>query len=337
MTIFEGYKTAPVGKVDHKTGEVVEHSAVLVVSRSLLAMDGLFRSPVEPPPKPVQVDDDGCVIEDEWVGGLRGNITEFSRASQSRLMRKLACWEYAGQLMIVTLTYPRAFPSSEESKDDFNRFLRRLRRDHPHLVGLWKLEYQARGAPHYHMVLQTSGAAVDLLDLRKWINSAWQGARVAGASVACAAPARTQCDFARDPDRARFYLAKEVGKTVQCSTGWREGVEVEHFGRFWGWVGKAALRFEAKTVEVDAETAWVFRRRIQEVVARALVAKSALVRDDEGTLRRHNGVKFDEIGLPTWHLTTDAEYIARNIVQGMIADGYAIPPFDLWESSEPPD
>lgn len=85
-------------------------------------------------------------------GGTRGIVTEFSPASRKRLMRKGARIA-AGRATFLTLTYPKRFPSGKDSKNHLRAFLERIRRRHPNASGLWRLEYQQRGAPHFHLIL----------------------------------------------------------------------------------------------------------------------------------------------------------------------------------------
>jgi len=53
----------------------------------------------------------------------------------------------------VTLTYPAEFPVARASKEHFRKWLAKLHRRHPGAWGIWKIEPQERGAPHYHVVL----------------------------------------------------------------------------------------------------------------------------------------------------------------------------------------
>lgn len=103
-------------------------------------------------------------------GGKRNPIKGFTRASRLRLMRTIARVRRDADLpCFVTLTYPGEFPTVERAKRDLDVFLKRLRRHFPKAGGIWKLEPQQRGAPHYHMLVW--GVAEN--DLFTWVVVAW--------------------------------------------------------------------------------------------------------------------------------------------------------------------
>lgn len=84
--------------------------------------------------------------------GRRGKIKTFSRRSCRNLkflLRNCLCyWNSSG-----TLTYPGNFPlDGRRVKRDLNLFLTHLRKDYPGIKYVWFLEFQARGAPHFHLM-----------------------------------------------------------------------------------------------------------------------------------------------------------------------------------------
>jgi len=83
----------------------------------------------------------------------RGDVHGLSRAARSRLMKLLnkVAWGESHN-KFITLTYPADFPTVDVSKDHLRAFLERVRRAHPDAAVIWKLEFQKRGAPHYHLV-----------------------------------------------------------------------------------------------------------------------------------------------------------------------------------------
>lgn len=91
-------------------------------------------------------------------GGERGNkrsvVTEFSRASRLRLLQKMATIKANGlKSVFLTLTYGQSFPSPREAKRHLDTFMKRLKRKHENISGFWRLEFQRRGAPHFHLLL----------------------------------------------------------------------------------------------------------------------------------------------------------------------------------------
>ena len=53
----------------------------------------------------------------------------------------------------ITLTYPRQYPDVKTAKQHLDKFRKRLRRRFPKACGVWKLELQKRGAPHFHLMM----------------------------------------------------------------------------------------------------------------------------------------------------------------------------------------
>ena len=87
-------------------------------------------------------------------GATRGKIKGFSFKSRKRLLEKFARLDYSSShsTVMVTLTYPAEFPDNQTAKKHLRAFLERVRRNFPGVSGVWKLEFQKRGAPHYHII-----------------------------------------------------------------------------------------------------------------------------------------------------------------------------------------
>lgn len=83
----------------------------------------------------------------------RGVIREFSHQSRYRLYLTIRnCG--VRFLSMLTLTYPRAFPSNGRTvKKHLDRLITWLRRHFYGVRGIWFLEFQLRGAPHFHLLL----------------------------------------------------------------------------------------------------------------------------------------------------------------------------------------
>lgn len=83
--------------------------------------------------------------------GVRKAIKEFTRVSRNQLkftLRNAVCdW-----LEFTTLTYPGEYPlDGRECKRHLNLFLTHLRSDYKGLKYVWFMEFQERGAPHFHI------------------------------------------------------------------------------------------------------------------------------------------------------------------------------------------
>jgi hypothetical protein len=80
----------------------------------------------------------------------RSKIIRFSKRSARRLRHLVRNTEDMWKVFI-TLTYPENFPcNGREVKMHLNAFLQYLRRKK--IRSVWILEFQSRGAPHYHII-----------------------------------------------------------------------------------------------------------------------------------------------------------------------------------------
>lgn len=84
-------------------------------------------------------------------GGSRAPITELTRKSSNKMkftLRNSLC-EFQG---FITLTYPRRYPRNGKTcKKHLNTFLTHLRKDYKGIKYFWFMEFQERGAPHFHV------------------------------------------------------------------------------------------------------------------------------------------------------------------------------------------
>lgn len=99
----------------------------------------------------------------------RGKVAGFSAKSRNRLMRTLGEVRRDCLPMFVTLTFPANYPTIERAKRDLDTFIKRLGRKYPAAAGVWKLEPQKRGAPHFHLLVW----GVDYLELLSFVPVAW--------------------------------------------------------------------------------------------------------------------------------------------------------------------
>ena len=85
-------------------------------------------------------------------GGKRGDIQVFSAGSRYRLFRLLHQITF-DKVTFMTLTYPDAFPTEPRIyKANLKEFHRKFEVEYPGIRGVWRLEFQERGAPHYHIM-----------------------------------------------------------------------------------------------------------------------------------------------------------------------------------------
>ena len=90
-------------------------------------------------------------------GGPRGEVSTFTRQARRRMMQlfsQLRVGDVTDSALLLTLTYPRLWPHDPETwHDQFNRLWARLEKRHPGAACIWRLEFQERGAPHFHVLL----------------------------------------------------------------------------------------------------------------------------------------------------------------------------------------
>ena len=199
----------------------------------------------------------GHYVQIKWsIGSLsqrviratRGAVTAFSRKSRKRLLELCARLDLAQivremPVIFITLTYAAQFPSTEQSKQHLRAFLERIRRFAPDASGIWRIEYQERGAPHYHLILfnlpflpkrELTAMWGEIVGLQYWDNS-----------QALPRPPMTRIEAIRSPRKAMAYVSKYVAKSDSDSgsdSGFND-VPYLHAGRWWGVFNREKLQF----------------------------------------------------------------------------------------------
>ncbi|MEV5322435.1 hypothetical protein AB0K92_33205 [Streptomyces sp. NPDC052687] len=229
-------------------------------------------------------------------------VTEWSRKSRSRMTRRLAELDYTPllrmglRLPMSTLTYPGEWeavaPTGKAVKRHLDQWRKRFERAWGFaFVGIWKLEFQRRGAPHIHLWgPEPEGTAGELrrltqrryrpavgdgLAYREWLSVVWadivdhpdpeQKRRhiLAGTAVDFREGERM-----RDPRRLAVYFTKHgsfSAKEYQHRVPEAWSKPGAGPGRFWGYWG---LDPATAGVELDPAAA-VWAGRILRRYARA--------------------------------------------------------------------
>ena len=104
------------------------------------------------------------------AGGRRGAVKRFSAASRLRFLKLCSKFErkIISDGLFITLTYPDAYPSCKDAKRNFEAFVKRLLRKYPSAAGVWRIELQERGAPHFHLIIM----GVSRID-KNWLSETW--------------------------------------------------------------------------------------------------------------------------------------------------------------------
>jgi hypothetical protein len=185
------------------------------------------------------------------IGGQRGIITELSDAARDRLVDRAATLEAEGRIpeAMLTLTAPANWEEiylydsdgvcvdggplfkahMKAFKKRLERFLNKL--GVHHWSALWFLEFQARGAPHVHLILfDCSLSHAVRRSLRGWCGSAW--------SSVVGNPSKKEKDKHR---RAGTQVAKMKKKHFGYAKKYASKMEqkevpedFQRVGRFWG-------------------------------------------------------------------------------------------------------
>ena len=184
----------------------------------------------------------------------RSAITGFSSASRRRLFKLCAAipWEVFGRSSFITLTYPREFTlDGERVKRDLDTFYKAVDYEFGTPRGVWKMEFQRRGAPHFHIAL---AGVEDTNEFRAWVSSTWY--RIVGSGDLRHLTAGTQVQRLRENPAA--YFAGYVGFTKGSKEYQHYAPDgYENLGRYWGSWGVGP---EWLSIELDSEQFVAFRR-----------------------------------------------------------------------------
>lgn len=161
-------------------------------------------------------------------GGRRGLCGAFSVASRRRMLRLMGTLQNGAGALFVTLTYPAEWPGEwARWKRDLDVFLHRLKRKYPGAGVVWKLEPQARGAPHFHLLV----FGVEFIP-KEWLKAAW--ADVVDSGDELHRKHGAYVERVRDAKGVRSYTAKYLAKVPVAGLLEASGVDWSKVGRWWG-------------------------------------------------------------------------------------------------------
>lgn len=191
-------------------------------------------------------------------GGTRGRVTTFSRKSRKRLLEKTARLDLRSVAMknpivFLTLTYGQKFPEPKQAKAHLRALLKRLGRLSPEASGIWRMEFQDRGAPHFHIIL------FDLSFISKEVvKSIWGdiiGKEFWDTSKQEPQAPFTRIEAIRNPRKAMAYVSKYVAKGQEAGSGFNNVPYLTanpEIGRLWG-VFNAKLLPYAELISINIE------------------------------------------------------------------------------------
>lgn len=192
-------------------------------------------------------------VPSAYSGSVRGAIRGFSPGAGTRMRRYLreCLSEYT---TMVTLTYPFSFPvNGRETKEHLRRFLQELKREyyrHAHVnassfkdhSSFWFLEFQERGAPHYHIFTTWCPD-------KEWVSRRWYD--IVESYDERHLRAGTRTEFLRSGRAGTIaYASKYAAKLEQ-----KEVPEnFEDVGRFWGVHGRRSVMSATTYVDIRRDT-----------------------------------------------------------------------------------
>jgi len=190
------------------------------------------------------------------VGGRRGEIREFSFQSRMRLLFIVKNCN-ADFRSMLTITYPSDFPrDGRQVKRDLDVFKKWIQRRIPGVLGIWFLEFQRRGAPHFHFLLDADlrsygdtilkrrtgklrGHSKDTYETEPRseadVSAAWY--RIVGSGDEKHLRAGVSWEVLESEEAAMKYAAQHAAKPHQKAVP----LEYLNVGRFWGKLGKIQL------------------------------------------------------------------------------------------------
>jgi len=169
----------------------------------------------------------GFLFDSGMNESRRGSIEgSASKACLRRLRRYLQNCNANYQVM-VTLTYPDVFPSVVESKQHLNNFLQALYRDDGVKSVLWVMEFQQRGAVHYHLLIDKQFITHERIALM------WFAATKGASNVL----AGTRTERIVEKSGLSGYLSKYLSKNYQKIAA--KGMQT---GRYWGVRGDNSVK-----------------------------------------------------------------------------------------------
>lgn len=192
-------------------------------------------------------------------GGKRGKIKSFSRAARRRLIRLLSQVDQSqlGNPVFLTLTYHDNWHDRDIQRDR-EIFLKRVGRAYPGCRWIWRLDYQRRGAPHFHIILwPVVGEDIQTQSQRERLATIWH--EVVDPDNPTHAQYGAQVVPLRDQQGVKIYMSK-LGRITSDE-------EERDVGRRWGSSRDLPTLPQAE-FEVPEETATEARRLLRHYLNR---------------------------------------------------------------------
>jgi hypothetical protein len=181
----------------------------------------------------------------------RGQVKKFSKGSRIRMMKTLAKLESYPRHWIG-LTYPKEYPDDKEAiKRHFKIMKDHFEKRYSGCSGIWRLEAQTRGAPHFHLLLDIADPNLDIKKERQWLAKNWFD--IVDSKDAYHLVAGTSWTLLQNKKQIKYYISKYCAKTENEEHLW---------GNRWGRIGTLNLS-AGSTFNMDGKEALFLRRIIK--------------------------------------------------------------------------
>jgi hypothetical protein len=155
--------------------------------------------------------------------------------------------------VFLTLTYPSNMNDAETGKAHLRAFLERVRRKFPKASAIWRIEYQERGAVHFHLLF---------FSLPYWKAD---NIRLVWGEIIGENNPRIKIETIRTRRGTTYYVSKYVAKVGKTALVSLSSVPYSHAGNHWGYFNRPNIPMcELKIYEVlgDLKAFWDLRRAI---------------------------------------------------------------------------
>lgn len=240
----------------------------------------------------------------------RGKVTIWSEESRTRFRDRLAETDWPNaSIYLATATYPRYFEADPAAwKADLHRLFVAWRQTYGPVRCVWILEFQRRGAPHFHIAIVVPNG-VKSAEVREWFAQTWY--RIAGHGDRRHLNQHRKAEHFKRTDGHRgvtSYFQRELRKEHQKTLPeWlRRRDSDEGAGRWWGVRGLKRLILDEPVTEAESY-------KLKRVASRLMHG-----RDDDliAKLRADRGQLVDEVweqrgGIPSQRDREERRRIGR--------------------------
>ncbi len=225
---------------------------------------------------------------------IRGKVNGLSPRASRRLRWAIENTPdlIAPGALFICLTYPAEWPRDGRTvKRHLDVFGKRVRRFGGFFA--WALEYQTRGAPHFHLLARFPDGW-DIVRVREWVAPSWFEVVASGDEKHL--HAGTSAEYVKNAECAGWYISHYLGKEYQKTVP--DGVTLP--GRMWGMIGiktpkPKALHFYkdsregielVRNIRRWASSDYAFRQRTRHLTLNERKSEARLIGDSDPYLRK---------------------------------------------------